>query len=129
MMFKNSLTTFFIMGKTAVPVLILFISFFPVIQSYAQQKDTVDGRVITLTEVIVRSKTDIRVLWKGLRPIPVFIKPSVTFAYWNSLRSTTFGCSAKKEWRRPASTVRQFKSLITVAGTRKQSMRRQRRFL
>jgi len=40
---------------------LMFFSLFFIIHSgFAQQTDTVDGRVITLTEVIVRSKTDVR---------------------------------------------------------------------
>jgi len=62
------------MRKTAGTVLILFISFFQVIQSRAQQTDTVDGRVITLTEVIVRSKTDIRGFMERVKADTSFYK-------------------------------------------------------
>ncbi len=40
----------------------------------AQQKDTVDGRVITLTEVIVRSKTDIRGFMERVKSDTSFYK-------------------------------------------------------
>jgi hypothetical protein len=58
------------------PISLLFISLLMCSKSNAQQKDTIDGRVITLSEVIIRSNTDVRGFVNKVKLDTSFIKLS-----------------------------------------------------